>query len=164
MDKQLITEEMHLEKEWFEEAKNVKSIEELSKFVDKMLNSYEHDYGTIIHAIAACSVACSWFGARVKGITGFQASLVMWDYIMHWTKTHNKCGLRLVDYDDFLYPQYRYKYEKVISESTWAAIQEEARKRLDKDDGSACPGVRLHWESIVNGVVPFGYMVKDDEI
>ena len=58
MDKQPITEEMHLEKEWFEEAKSVESIEELSKFVDKMLNSYEHDYGTAVHAIAACSVAC----------------------------------------------------------------------------------------------------------
>lgn len=161
MDKQPITEEMHLEKEWFEEAKSVESIEELSKFVDKMLNSYEHDYGTAVHAIAACSVACSWLGAHVEGITGFQASLVMWDYIRNWTKTGNECGLRLIDYDDFLYPQYEYKFAKVISEEVWAAIQEGARKHLDKDNGSACPAVRLHWESIVNGTVPFGYMVKD---
>ena len=34
---------MHLEKEWFEEDKSIKSIDELSKFVDKLLNSYEHE-------------------------------------------------------------------------------------------------------------------------
>ena len=162
MDKQPITEEMHLEKEWFEEATNVKSIEELSKYVDKLLNSYEHDYGTAVHAIAACSVACSWLGSHVEGITGFQASLVMWDYIRNWIKTDNKCGLRLIDYDDFLYPQYEYKYDKVISEHTWETIQAEAKKLLDKDSGHACGEVKRHWKSIVNGVVPFGYKVKDD--
>ena len=161
MDRKPITEEMHLEKEWFEEARNIKSIEELSKFVDRLLNSYWHDYGTAVHAIAACSVACSWLGAHIEGISSFQASLVMWSYIRNWEKTHNKCGLRLVDYDDFLYPQYGDKYDKVISERIWAAIQEEARKLLDKDEGHACPEVRQHWESIVNGVVPFGYKVKD---
>lgn len=162
MAKQVITEEMHLEKDWFKEAENVKSIKELSKFVDKLLNSYEHDYGTAVHAIAACSVACSWLGAHVEGITGFQASCVMWDYIINWIKTDNKCGLRLVDYDDFLYPQYEYKYDKVISEHTWTAIQEEARKLLDENDRYVCREVKQHWESIVNGVVPFGYEVKVD--
>ena len=161
MDKQPITEEMHLEKEWFEEAKNVKSIEELSSFVDKMLNYYEHDYVTACQAIAACSVACSWLGAHVEVITGFQASFVMWEYIRNWTKTGNECGLRLVDYDDFLYPQYEDKYDKVISELTWKAIQKKARELLAKGNGDACPEVRQHWKSIVNGVVPFGYKVKD---
>lgn len=161
MNKQPITEKMHLEKEWFEEAKSVKSIEELSKFVDKMLNSYEHDYGTACQAIAACSVACSWLGAKIEGISSFQASFVMWDYIRNWTKTGNECGLRLVDYDDFLYPQYEDKYDKVISERTWEAIQKKARELLDKDDGEACPEVKQHWKNIVNGVVPFGYKVKD---
>lgn len=161
MNRQPITEEMHLEKEWFEEAKNVKSIEELSSFVDKMLNSYEHDYGTVCQAIAACSVACSWLGAHIEGISSFQAGFVMWYYIRNWTKTGNECGLRLVDYDEFLYPQYEDKYDKVIGELSWKAIQKKARELLDKDDGYACPEVRQHWESIVNGVVPFGYKVKD---
>lgn len=162
MDKQPITEKMHLEKEWFEEAKNVKSIEELSKFVDKMLNSYEHDYGTACRAIAACSVASSWLGAHIEGISGLQASFVMWHYIRNWTKTSNECGLRLVDYDEFLYPQYEDKYDKVISERTWEAIQKKARELLDKDNDEACPEVKQHWESIVNGVIPFGYRVDKD--
>lgn len=127
-DKKPITEEMHLEKKWFEEAKNIKSIEELSKFVDKMLNSYQHDYGTMCHAIAACSVACAWLGAEVEGITSFQAGFVMWDFIRNWMYESNACGLRLIDYDDFLFPQYGYKFDKVISEETWSSIQKKAKK------------------------------------
>lgn len=162
MKKKPITEEMHLEKEWFKEAENIKSVEELSKFVDKMLNSYQHDYGTACHAIAACSAACAWLGAKVEGITNFQASFVMWDFIRNWMYKDNACGLRLVDHDDFLYPQYEYKFDKAISEETWASIQKEAKKLLDEDNGEACLQVRRHWESIVNGVVPFGYHVSKD--
>lgn len=157
--KQPITEEMHLEKEWFEQARHVKSIEELSQLVDKMLNSYEHDYGTACHAIAACSLASAWLGAHIEGISGFQAGFVMWDFIRHWVKEGNKCGMKLVDYDDFLYPQYADKFDKIISEDTRASIQEEAKKQLENDDGFACGPVMRHWKSIVDGTVPFGYRV-----
>ena len=44
--KETITEEMHLEKEWFEQAKKVKTVEELTAFVNHLLNDYNHDYGT----------------------------------------------------------------------------------------------------------------------
>ena len=157
--KQPITEEMHLEKEWFEEAKTVKSTEDLTRFVEKMLYSYEHDYGTACHAIAACSLACAWLGAHVEGISGFQAGFVMWDFIRHWMKEGNKCGMKLVDYDDFLYPQYKDKFDKIISEETWTSIQEEAKNKLENDDGFVCGAVRQHWKGIVDGVVPFGYKV-----
>ena len=157
--KQPITEEMHLEKEWFEEAKTVKSAEDLTRFVEKMLGSYEHDYGTVCHAIAACSLACAWLGAHVEGISCFQAGFVMWDFIRHWVKKGNKCGMRLVDYDDFLYPQYEDEFDKIISEETWASIQEAAKKKLENDDGFTCGPVRQHWKSIAEGVVPFGYRV-----
>lgn len=155
-----VTEEMHPEKEWFEQAADVKTVEELSTFVNHMLNDYNHDYGTICHAIGACAVAAAWLGAHVEGITGFQAGFVMWDFIKHWIKTGNKCGLRLVDYDDFLYPQYADKYDKTIRKSNWETIQNEAKKNLTEN--AACAEVMKHWQSIVDGNVPFGYRVVDD--
>ena len=157
--KQPITEEMHLEEEWFKQARQVKSVEELSQFVDKMLNSYEHDYGTACHAIAACALASTWLGSHIEGITGFQAGFVMWDFIRHWVKEGNKCGMKLVDYDDFLFPQYEDKFGKTISEETWESIQEAAKNNLENDDGFVCGAVRQHWKGIVDGVVPFGYKV-----
>ena len=32
----------------------------------------------------------------------------MWDFIIDWMYTSNQCGLRIVDYDDMLYPQYNH--------------------------------------------------------
>lgn len=162
MDKQFVTEDMHLEKEWFEEARNIKTIDELSRFVDKLMNSYYHDYGTACHAIAACAIACAEFGAAHEGITGFQASFVMWDFIYHWTKRGNKCGLRLIDYDKFLFPQYEREFDKIISRETWESIQKEAENLLGDTDKFACDKVEQHWKNIVNGKVPFGYKVVEE--
>jgi len=160
-ERQKITEEMHLEKEWFEQASQIKTIDQLTEFINHLLGDYEHDYGTACHAIGAAAVATAWYGAHVESITGFQASFVMWDFIRYWIKTSNKCGLKLVDYDDFLYPQYRYKFEKTIDKDTWERIQEQAKNNLESNE-DACLEVRNHWKYITCGIVPFDYTVKDD--
>lgn len=159
--KETITEEMHLEKEWFEEAKKIETVEDLAKFVNHMLNDYNHDYGTCCYAVAACAVAGAWLGASVQWITGFQAGLVMFEFIRHWTKEANKCGLKLVDYDEFLFPQYEEKFDKTISKETWENIQKAARNNLEKEDDFVHPRVRAHWKKIVDGIVPFGYKVVE---
>lgn len=86
----------------------------------------------------------------------------MWDFIRDWAFNDNECGLKLVDYDDMLYPQYEYNFEKVISAETWEALQKTAKAKLDEDDGFVCGSVRNHWQSIVDGHVPFGYVVEED--
>ena len=160
-EKEMITEEMHLEKEWFEQARKVKTVEELTAFVNHLLNDYNHDYGTVCHAIGACASAAAWLGAEIEGITGYQAGFIMWDFILNWTKWGNKCGLKIVDYDDFLYPQYENKYDKTISRESWKKIQEQAKKRLEENPYAA-ENVIWHWKNIAAGVIPFGYRVEDD--
>lgn len=159
--KQQIDESMHLEKEWFEQAGEVKTIEELETFVNHILNDYEHDYGTACHAVAACALAGAWLGCHKEGLTGFQAGFVMWDFIKGWIKSENTCGMKLVDYDDMLYPQYDHKFEKTISQNTWHCLQEEAKRQL-KEAGGAHPEVKAHWKNIAMGIVPFGYQVRED--
>ena len=115
----------------------------------------------------------------------------MWDFIRDWQYRDNECGLKIVDYDLMLYPQYEYKFtEKTISEWQWEALQEKAKKELDRInetvdsynksqaegmedfinkegrdwvDTDFC-NVRVlnHWKSIVEGIVPFGYRVEKD--
>lgn len=157
-----ITEEMHLEKEWFEDARK-QTVETLPAFVNHIMNDYDHDYGTVCHAVAACAIAAMEAANNTPngGITGFQAGFVMWDFVRQVCYSSNKCGLRLIDYDNFLYPQYAYKYEKTISPATWKAIQEQAKKNLDDRD-HAHSAILEHWKSIVDGKVPFGYIVKED--
>jgi hypothetical protein len=65
-----------------------------------------------------------------------------------------------------LYPQYESDFtEKVISQSTWKALQNEAKRRLDEieiEGEVASDRVIAHWGKIVNGTVPFGYSIKED--
>lgn len=162
MYKKIITEEMGLEKEWFAQAREQK-LETLLAFMNHLLNDYGHDYGTICHAISACVLAAAYAAdnSAQGGITGFQAGAVMWDFVRQWSYSNNKTTLRIIDYDNMLYPQYREYFEgRTISESTWKLIQNEAKKRLE-ENGPASKEVIEHWKSIVNGVIPFGFKIQN---
>ena len=162
-NKETVTEEMHPEKAWFKEAHEINE-EEFPNFYARIIHGYNHDYGTACHAVAACALAAAWAACDDKdiGLSGFQAGFVMWDFIKNWTMIGNECGLRLVDYDDMLYPQYEEKFEKVISKNVWLSIQEIAKKKLEEANDYVHPDVINHWRKIVEGIVPFGYKVKDD--
>ena len=160
--KEVITEDMHLQDEWYKRAYSMKP-DDFPEFFRELTEDYEHDYGTVCHAMAAIGLAAMWAfnkseGAR-GGITGFQAGYVMWQIIRHMNYESNKCGLRLLDMDDLLYPQYEHKFV-AISEDTWDAVRKEAQKRLT-ERGTAHPDVVAHWKSIVNGKIPFGLRIED---
>lgn len=164
MEKRIITEEDHLEIEWFKEAK-LQTLNTLPSFMEHVINDYVHDYGTVCHAVSACALAAAWAANRSEGarggITGFQAGFTLFDFIFQWQYPSNKTGLRIINYDDMLYPQYQYKFEKTIGKSTWESLQKEAKTRLE-ERGRLADRVKAHLESIVNGSVPFGYIVGDD--
>ena len=162
MSRKPITEDMNLQDEQFKKAKSMKP-DDFPEFFRELTEDYEHDYGTVCHAMAAIGLAAMWAfnnseGAR-GGITGFQAGCVMWDVIRHMNYEDNKCGLRLLDMDNLLYPQYEHKFT-AISKDTWDAVKKEAQKRL-LERGATHPDVVAHWESIVNGKVPFALRIED---
>ena len=164
--------------------------DKLVEFLKDVRDNYNYDYGVAPRAIAQASVATAWYFAYVFGITGFQAGFVMWDFIRDWQYRDNECGLKIVDYDLMLYPQYEYKFtEKTIGKWQWEALQKKAQKELDRIqetvetynrsqakgmekfinkegrdwvDTDFC-NVRVlnHWKSIVNGIVPFGFKVEE---
>lgn len=161
-----VTEDMYPEQEWFEEAKK-QTLDTLPAFIDHVMNDYAHSYGTVCHAVSACALAAAWAANRAKGacggITGFQAGFVMWDFIKQWSYPNNECGLKIVDFDNMLYPQYDDKFDRIISKSTWEALQAAAKKHLTSDKTPwTNPDVLAHWESIAAGNVPFGYQVAAD--
>ena len=162
MSRKPITEDMNLQDEWYKRAYSMKP-NDFPEFFRELTEDYEHDYGTVCHAMAAIGLAAMWAfdkseGAR-GGITGFQAGCVMWEVIRHMNYEDNKCGLRLLNMDDLLYPQYEYKFCS-ISSNIWEAVQKEAQKRLS-ERGTAHPDVVAHWKSIVNGKIPFGLRIED---
>ena len=153
--------EFEVRDELREKRSNIKTFEDLTAFLKDVETNYNCGYGEAPRAMSQACLAVAWYLADKFGITGFQASFVMWDFIRDWQYSSNKCGLKIVDYDNMLYPQYQYKYEKTITPWVWGELQNEAKNRLAERD-SAHPDVKAHWESIVAGNVPFGYKVVED--
>lgn len=143
-----------------EKRKSIKTFDDLIVFL-RDVDNYNTGYGTAPMAIAQAALAVAWYFSSRFGITGFQAGFTMWDFITGWSKPSNKTGLRLVDYDDMLYPQYGFKFDKTIRKDTWKLIQEQAKNNLEEDSGFADTSVVNHWRSIVSGRVPFGYTIED---
>lgn len=156
-----ITEEQKIHDQWYVEAKKM-TAEKLPEFIRKLTEDYGHDYGTICHAVAAAGIAAMWAVERspMGGITGFQASCVIWSVIEKWG-SFGEGPKRIVTYENMLYPQYDHKFEKTISAETWKWIQAQAEKKLE-ETSMMHDEVRAHLESIVAGQIPFGYTVKED--
>jgi uncharacterized UPF0160 family protein len=159
-----ITEEMGFEKEWYAEANKIK-LKDLEEFITRLIKQYDHDYGTIVKAMCAgmmATMSAMNKDEKQGGITGFQASCLMWELMKHFNLRNNKCGAKLINYDDMLYPQ---KFEdftsKAITTHIWESLKKEAEKNIKERSDNCHPDVLKHWEDIVNGIVPFGYYVRD---
>ena len=152
--------EFELRNKLAEERKNIKTFDDLISFLQNVKENCNTGYGEAPRAIAQAALATAWYLSSEFGITGFQAGCVMWDFLRDWSFSGNKCGLKIVDYDDMLYPQYEYHFtDRILSEEIFELMQKEA-KMLLADSEYATENVKAHWQSIVDGNVPFGYVLK----
>lgn len=154
-----IKEEDGVHKPWYDEANDM-TTDKLPEFIRKLTRDYEHDYGTICHACAAAAVAAA---ASVNhsdqgGITSFQAGAIMWEFIKHWM--HEEGPMRLVKYDEMLFPQYDTRFG-TISKETWEYLQKKAAENIAEKNEFAHPDVIAHWQSIVDGTIPFGLALEN---
>lgn len=152
------------------EARAVKTPDELKYFVTRLIEEYQHDYGTICHAITAAALAAAKAvdASKQGGITGFQAGAIQWMFIEAWMQEVGP--KKLLNFRDMLYPQMEERFEKYITLNTWEWLQNQARELLDKEKRSceedpdhipAAPAVVRHWQRIVDGnTVPFDYKIK----
>lgn len=140
--------------------KNIKTFDDLVEFLRDVKDNYNIGYGDAPRAIAQAALGVAWFLSDDFGITGFQAGCVTWDFISDWTHTGNKTGMKLVNYDDMLYPQYSDKFEKTLTPNIWECMMKEAKKMLEENP-DAHPDVIKHWKSIADGNPPFGYTVAE---
>lgn len=153
-----------IKKQWMALAREAKTAPDVYEFMQHLIYDYKHDYGTACHAIAAMAIAAASYGAHMEGITGFQANFVMWGFIREWWYKDNKSGLKIINYDQMLYPQYEDFFEKTIGRDIFEKLQEQAKEKLENEDlDHVHPNVIAHWKSIVDGVVPFGYVLEKEE-
>lgn len=163
LHKPAITEAEGREKGWYEEARK-QTIETLEAFCTRLMGGFIHDYGTVVHALAACALA----GASAAdhhpeqgGISGFQAGGVMWEFIKNWG--HKDGPMRLLQFSEMLYPQNEAMFTSHISKDAAKWLQERAAQML-LDEFAAHPDVRAHWTKIAAGDwLPFGFTVKEKD-
>lgn len=67
--------------------------------------------------------------------------------------------MRVFFYDQLLYPQYEPRLLEMTPE-TLADLQVQAADLLAANRQTAAPHVIAHWESIVQGVAPHGFVVR----
>lgn len=153
-----ITEKSGEHKRWYEQAEGM-TMGDLPAFLKSLTEDYEHDYGTIVHAIAAgmCATMRAMNNTPQGGITGFQASCMKWAVLEN--AFHVQAPVRLLDYKKLLFPQYESDFNSIGSD-VWKSIQEMAQENLRKAK-PAHPDVIKHWESIASGIVPFGMGVTE---
>lgn len=156
-----ITEALGVHREWYDESRKV-TLATLPEFLRHLTEDYGHDYGTICHAVAAAAIAAARAvdHSPAGGITGFQAGAIMWEFVSEWQGYRGQ-PLRLVKYEEMLYPQYDDAFAKTITPDTWDWLQKKAAEKLAGNSEGSHPDVLAHWESIVAGIVPFGYEVKE---
>ncbi len=156
--------ESNTRKVLYDKMADLKTQDDLAKFMKEAMEM-PHGYGSVCVAIAACAVAAARVADRGPngGITGFQAGAIMWEFMRGWNGVEAPCSL--IKYKDMLYPQYQDKFAQTIHPKTWEWLKEEAKKTLDehkKSGNSMSPNVTEHMQSVVNGMVPFGFTVAED--
>lgn len=162
MKKKKITEKDHFENGWYKDAEK-QTLETLPLFMNHVLNDYQHDYGTICKAIAACGAGAMHAAIKTTHdyISGFQATSINWEVLKAWggLKTHT-CA-KIINFDDMVFPHNQHRFAKTISKETWDSVQDYAKAILsDADNFGFHPKVKAHLESIVAGNIPFGYIIK----
>lgn len=148
--------------EWKAKAEAVKTEDELIAFIRDMV-SYDHDYGSIVHAIFNGMNATMNFINRspAGGITGFQAGCLGHMCIQEYL--YIKPPYRILDFNNLLYPQYEDKFEKVISREVWEDLRKKAAVEYEKFGEHGSERVKSHLKSVADGVIPFGFEVKDEQ-
>ena len=140
----------------YTEVRNI-SLENLEEYINSLIENNQ-DYNTTVDAVAKAGLAAMYIMSHKLGITGFQASCALWAVIREWQYSSNKTGMRMINFDDLLQPQYKDKMT-TIPKDVWENLQKEASDNLSRNK-DAHPAVIAHWQSIVQGIVPFGLKVE----
>lgn len=156
-----------LRDDWERRAKTeIHSVDDLAKFANelvehaKSLKDGEDFYNDTSSIASSLSLAATSMCSYLFGMTLFQMGYVMWTIIDKMVLEKHDVGMRLVNFNNMLYPQYKYRFEKTIDSELWASIQKKAAELIE--NGDIVGEVRKHLQSIVDGKVPFGYKVNDN--
>lgn len=149
-----------IKEQWLEEVKTINSKNKLDRFVKKVMQGYEHDYGTYVWALSVCTKAfIRYYGSAM---TGLQASFLMWQIIRDTFGKQDKIGLQLVEYESVLFPQTLNRLEITFDDEMHQKVMELAKQYL-VEHKDANEKVREHWEKVASGWLPESVKLKENK-
>lgn len=133
--------------------------ESLDKFLADLLETYDVDYASVCVMMGMFgTIAANKFNETpIGGITGSQANAVLWEFISAFLRVEGP--MKLVRFENMLYPQYEGEFDKTITKNTFDYLEQAAKEKITAYPNASIE-VRKHWESLINGNVPFGYKIK----
>ena len=153
-------EDTETTKAWLKEAEEVKDFQALMEFIRKLQTEYKHGYNSSAYAGVAAMMATFHTMNSELGYTGFQAGY-MGMLVLRKLAFSEDSPLRVIDFEKMLYPQYdRYFTDRTINAETWKWLRKEAEKNLEKNSPHAHQDVVEHQKAIVDGKIPFGYVLE----
>jgi hypothetical protein len=166
MIKKKITEEMNMHVEWEKQAENM-TLKMLPKFISMLMNDYEHDYETKVNAVV-CGMMATMKAMTVNHyrghLSGYQQCCIMWDLIEKIEFRDNKVGLRLINYDNLLYPGREESFKMKISIGMHKRLKKRAAELLKdalaiNNSPPVHQVIKDHWIDIISGKIPYGITV-----
>ena len=74
-------------------------------------------------------------------------------------------GLKILNYDDMLYPQNEDEFKVIISKKIMDSLKKEARRKLEEHadhlNRYVSPKVLKHWIKLATGESPYGLEVEE---
>lgn len=143
---------------------DILSFEDLTDFLKMLVRKYRgKDKNYAKHqVIAQAALATAWYMTIQIGRDSSMVYHIAREFIEGYVGAGKEVGVKIINYDKMLFPQFEHQFkdEKTISADVWHNLQTAAREILRRDGYLASERVIEHLQSIVDGVVPFGYTVK----
>jgi len=139
------------------DVKDKKSFDSFFKEIKQLLDKNPEDAMSAL-ILAAGNLAIH---SLKKPISKDTAGKVMWNFIRHWLPDFASSPLRLLIYEDMLNPAFE-KHFTTITPDILHWLQEKAKWNLEniKD---ASDELKQHWQSVVEGKIPFGIKLLVEE-
>lgn len=173
--KPAINEDHGLQDEWYKKALSRLTFEELPGFFNHIFNDFTHNQGTFSHALIAALLATAFsVDKSMPSSKDLNLDLKHMSLINHaFTQLFLNSGpCRIMQFFFMLFPENKFKFEKIIDEKVWNYLMDQAKMFLKHDLENKFqnidPATRDHWTSIAKGNIPWGYKLisqaKEEEI
>lgn len=153
---------MAIDKEIYRRVLEVKTKEQLLEFLDKEIENEELTKDNIDHAIAAFMLAASNVLVQKHGnlIDKDKAGDIMWNFIRHWLPEFAYAPIRMLIYEDLLFPQFERNF-KTITKDIQEWVKKQAEHNLKTHGDKAAPELVEHWRKIINGYIPYDLELEE---